>query len=205
MTVLLFGFEPYLEYKENPSQIIVKSLDGREIAGNRIKGITLPVEYARLEALLVTSLDREKPSLAIGLGLAPGRNMITPEKIAVNYKYAVEPDNTGRVIQGEKIDYSQPDGLFAMLPVEALVEELNRRGIPASLSLSAGAFLCNNAMFLIVREARRSGFEGGFIHIPYHAEYVSRLKKDLPSLPLETIQKGIETSIEFLVNRPVPK
>lgn len=200
MTVLLFGFEPYLEYKENPSQIIVKSLHGCEIGGNQVKGEILPVEYSRLEELVLDSLSRERPDLALGIGLAPKRNVITPERVAVNYKYAKEPDNSGEIMLGEKIDASQPDGIFANLPVEQLVEELNRRGIPSSLSLSAGAYLCNNAMFVIVREARKSGYLGGFIHIPLHAEFVARENNDLPCLPLSTLKKGIEVSIEFLLN-----
>lgn len=199
MTILLFGFEPYLEYKENPSQITVQSLNGRKIAGQEIKGVILPVDYASLENLVLSTIDRVKPRIAIGLGLAPGRNKITPEKIAVNYKYASEPDNEGKIFRGEKIDQDQPDGLFTNLPVEALVDELNNHGIPASLSFSAGAYLCNNAMFLIVRESKRSGFRGGFIHVPCHTEYISREKKDLPSLPLETIQKGIEVAMDVTV------
>ena len=205
LVVVIFGYQPFLEYKENPSQIIAQSLNGREIAGHVVKGITLPVDYSQLESQIVGALNRERPSVAIGLGLAPGRSTITPEKIAVNYKHASEPDNTGKIILGEKIDPSQPDGLFATLPVEALVEELNHRAIPASLSLTAGAYLCNNAMFVIVRESRKSGFAGGFIHIPCHAEYIAREQKNLASLPLNTIEKGIEASIEFLLNSKTAK
>ncbi len=201
MTVVIFGYEPFLEFKENPSGLIAQSLNGREIAGHRVKGITLPVEYSRLEEIIVDTLNREKPTLALGLGLAAGRNVVTPEKIAVNYKHATEPDNTGKIILAEKIDASQPDGLFANFPVEGMVEELNRRGVPSSLSLSAGAYLCNNAMFLIVREARKAGFSGGFIHIPCHAEYVAREQKNLPSLPLSTIERGVEISIEYVLSQ----
>jgi len=205
LTVVIFGYEPFLEFKENPSGLIAKSLDGREIAGHRVKGLTLPVEYSRLEELIVAALNREKPVLALGLGLAAGRNAVTPEKIAINYKHATEPDNTGKIVLAEKIDAAQPDGLFANFPVEGLVEELNHRGVPSSLSLSAGAYLCNNAMFLIVREARRAGFSGGFIHIPCHAEYVAREKKNLPSLPLSTIEKGVEISIDYILSQTRPK
>ncbi len=203
--MVIFGYEPFLEYKENPSGLIAQSLNGREILGQRIKGITLPVDYSRLEELIVAALNREKPVLAIGLGLAGGRNTVTPEKIAVNYKHAAEPDNTGKIILAEKIDTGQPDGLFSNLPAEGLVDELNRQGVPASLSLSAGAYLCNNAMFVIVREARKGGFAGGFIHIPCHSEYAAREKKNLPSLPLALIEKGVETSIEYVLSQTRPK
>jgi len=205
MSVVVFGYEPFLEYKENPSGLIAQSLNGHQIADHRIIGITLPVDYSRLEELIVAALNREKPVLALGLGLAAGRNVITPEKIAINFKHATKPDNTEKTILAEKIDTTQPDGLFANLPVEGLVEELNNHGIPASLSLSAGAYLCNNAMFLIVREALKAGFDGGFIHIPCHAEYVAKEQKNLPCLPLAVMENGVEISIEYLLNKTLPR
>jgi pyroglutamyl-peptidase len=205
LTVVIFGFGPFLEYKENPSGLIAQLLNGGEIAGQRMKGVTLPTEYSRIEELIVAALNREKPTLALGLGLAASRNVVTPEKIAVNYKHSKEPDNTGKIILGERIDTNQPDGLFTNFPVEGLVEELNRRGVPSSLSLSAGAYLCNNAMFLIVREAHKAGFSGGFIHIPLHAEYAAKEQKNLPSLPLNLIKKGVEISIEYILSQTRPK
>ena len=205
MSIVIFGYEPFLEFKENPSGLIAQGLDGEEIAGHRVKGITLPVDYSRLEGLIVSALNREKPVLAFGLGLAAGRNNVTPEKIAVNYKHATEPDNTGRIILDEKIDAGQPDGLFVNFPIEGMVEEINRQGVPASLSLSAGAYLCNNAMFVIVREARKAGFPGGFIHIPCHSEYAAKEKKNFPSLPLAVIQRGVEISMEYVLSQARPK
>ena len=196
--VVLFGFEPFLEFKENPSQLIIKSLDGTTIGNNRVKGVLLPVEYSEVEERIMAELAVEKPRLALGIGVAPGRNRVTPEKIAINLKHASEPDNSGKLLEGDPIDRQQPDGIFTNLPVEELVKELNSSGIPASLSFSAGAYLCNNAMFVIVREARKKGFGGGFIHIPCHSEYVASSVKEsrnLASLPLESLQKSIEIAV----------
>jgi len=201
MDIVLFGFEPFLEYKENPSQLIVESLNGTVIGGASVRGITLPVIFSKVEEAIISALQNERPQLAIGIGVAGGRNMITPEKIAINYKNSKEPDMSGMIARGERIDHSEPDGIFSNLPVEGLVEELNRKKIPASLSLSAGGYLCNNAMFVIIREAKRNGYAGGFIHIPFHSEYVMQTKKDFASMPLNTLRSGIEVSIEYLMER----
>ena len=94
-------------------------------------------------------------------------------------------------MKGTHIDPSLPDGIFTNLPVENMVESLNKSGIPSSVSLSAGAYLCNNAMFVIVREARKQNFGGGFIHIPCHSEWIAKKdNKNFPSLPLDTIVEG---------------
>ena len=197
MSILVFGFEPFLEFDENPTQLLVQRLDARTFKGERVTGVVLPVDYKRAERSITRSIDRVKPELAICFGLAAGREKIMPEKIAVNYRFAQRTDKAGRRMAGSPIDPSGPDGLFTNLPVEGLVASLNEHGIPASLSLSAGSYVCNNAMFVIVREARSRGFAGGLVHVPCHSEWIAKKKKQMPSLPLETLQRGAEHCITY--------
>ncbi|WP_338598436.1 pyroglutamyl-peptidase I [Sulfolobus tengchongensis] len=201
MTVILFGFEPFREYIENPSQLVVQSLNNIEINNEPVRGIVLPVEYDKVEEIIITSIRKYKPILILGLGLAPGRAKLTPEKIAINYKYSKEPDNAGKKSNGEKIDNNGQDGIFTNIPVEELVDFLNSRSIPTELSLSAGSYLCNMAMYIIVREAKKSGALGGFIHLPCHERLASILSKPLPSMNLETMNRGIRLAIEFVLSK----
>lgn len=203
MTVLLFGFEPFLEFDENPSDIVVRRLNGRTMAGHLVVGQTLPVDYSRIKSRILQSIKRANPSLVITFGLAAGRDKIAPEKVAVNYVNSKSKDNSGSSLEAVPVEEGQPDALFASIPVEALVTELNRQGIPASLSLSAGAYLCNFAMYVNLLEARRMGFQSGLIHIPCHAEWVARTGKQFPSLPLETIERAAEVSVSYLLNHTV--
>jgi pyroglutamyl-peptidase len=115
----------------------------------------------------------------------------------MNYRSADKPDNAGRLVTGTPIDKHQPDGIFSQLPVEGLVTSLNSIGIPASLSFNAGAYLCNNAMFIIVREARKRGFAGGFVHLPCHTEWVARRNSKSPSLPIGLIQSAAEHCVTY--------
>lgn len=201
MSVLIFGYEPFLEFDENPSMIVAERLKGKKIAGSEIKTRILPVEYSKVEDAIVEAINEFNPSLVIGLGLAAGRNKVTPEKIAVNYKRSSAADNAGVKVNGEKIDRTQPDGIFSTLPVEAITDALNKKGIPSSLSLSAGGYLCNFAMFVIVRESIKRGFKGGFIHVPCHEELVSKNpSKNLPSMNIDKIQSAVELSIETSLN-----
>jgi pyroglutamyl-peptidase len=202
MSVLLFGFGKFSDYEENPSEIVVSRLNNSVIRGHKIIGKILPVEFERVEKIIVDNISNVKPRLVLGIGLAPGRTKITPEKIAINYKYSREPDNSGVRYMGERIDPSQPDGVFSDLPVEGLVNYLNEEGIPAELSLSAGGYLCNMAMFIILRECKKVNSRGGFIHIPCHERCAILSKKDLPSMSMETIVRGITLSIEYYLKSP---
>jgi pyroglutamyl-peptidase len=201
LPVLVLGFDPFLEFDENPSDLVARRLNGKTVSGHRITGKTLPVNYSSIEREIVSAIDSTKPDLVLGFGLAAGRDKITPEKVAVNYINSKVKDNSARKLEAVPIDRSQPDGIFTSLPVEALVKALNRSGIPASLSLSAGAYLCNNTMFLTLREARKRGFAAGFIHVPIHAEWVEKRRKSIPSLPLSTIERAGVFSLEFFLRR----
>jgi pyroglutamyl-peptidase len=198
MTVVLFGFGPFLEFDENPSDLVVKRLHGRTIAGHAVVGRTLPVDYT-IEGQILSEIEAARPVLVVGFGLAAGRNKVNPEKVAVNYIYSKAKSNSGRKLEGVPIAVGQPDALFANIPVEALVSELNRQAIPASLSLSAGTQECNYSMYVTLREAKRSGFRSGFIHVPCHAEWVAKSGGQFPSLPLETILRAAECSVSYLL------
>jgi pyroglutamyl-peptidase len=199
MTVLLFGFEPFLEFDENPTDLIVRGLDGKKIAGERVVSRTLPVDYAKIERRIFAGIEETKPKLVLGFGLAAGRDKVTPEKVGLNYVNSTSKDNRGRKLQGVPISPRGPDAILSDLPVEKLVKELGAKGIPSALSLSAGSYLCNYAMYVCLREGRRSGFRAGFIHVPCHSEWVAKSGKQYPSLPMQTLSAAAITSVSFYV------
>lgn len=192
--ILIFGFEPFLKFRENPSEKLAKALDSKVIAGRKVIGRVLPVDYARVERLIVGEIERHNPSVVLGTGLAPGRPVLSIEKIALNYEYSTEPDNRGKKARGTTIDPASPDGMFANIGPEHLAAKLNKMGIPATVSLTAGAYLCNFAMFVIVRESRKRGFRGGFVHLPYDEEMATKEEyRHSPFMNLESMVSGIST------------
>ena len=52
------------------------------------------------------------------------------------------------------------------LPVHAMVEAVRREEIPAWLSLSAGAYVCNDLYYHLLSHEEELGFRGLFIHVP---------------------------------------
>ena len=195
--VLITGFEPFLEFTDNPSKIVAEYFDGRIEDNIEYHGKVLPVDYSLIESRLVEAIDKINPVLIIGTGLAAGRSKMSIEKIGMNYKHSTNPDNSGKTVNGEKIDQSFPDGMFSMLHVESLVDELNFMGIPAEISFSAGAYLCNNALFIILRECRKRNIKGGFIHLPVNTEYAAKfMRKNYPSLPVNLMIEGLRHAVQ---------
>ena len=172
----------------------------------------------------------ERLCAVICVGQAGGRSGITPEKIAINYQDARIPDNAGNSPRHQLILYPQKpsalsytplnegasagafcpaDGYFSSLPVEKMVEAMSEANIPASASLSAGAYVCNDLFYrLMVYLAKGSlagdahiggGAIGGFIHVPFSSEQLEGREfpegKLPPSLPLDTIASGLEICI----------
>lgn len=199
-TAVVFGFGPFDIYKENPSQSIAMKLDGLTIGGAEVSGHVLTVDHARVEKEIIAELDRHKPSVALGLGLAAGRTKLSVEKVAINYMPVRTRGGNKKLGGAARIDACAPDGIFANINPEKIVEVLNRKGIPASLSLSAGSFLCNHAMFIIVREAVKRGMAGGFIHLPCDESLATALKTDnCPSMSISTMERGIRISVECVL------
>ena len=95
-----------------------------------------------------------------------------------------------------------PDGpaaYFATLPVKAMVWRILEAGVPASLSYTAGTFVCNHLMYGLLdwcaREAPR--IRAGFMHVPYQHEQTIG-KTNTPSLSREDILRGMEAAIEAI-------
>ena len=89
---------------------------------------------------------------------------------------------------------------MATLPVKAMVEEIKKAGVPASVSYTAGTFVCNHLMYQVqyLREQEFPQLKAGFMHVPFVPEQVTR-RPNSPSMALATIVKGLEAAIAVIV------
>ncbi|RZU02701.1 pyroglutamyl-peptidase I [Rivibacter subsaxonicus] len=196
MRVLLTGFEPFGGETINPSWLAARALDGERIGGAMIVACELPCVFdAALQALDSALADCD-PMLVIALGQAAGRCDLSFERVAVNLDDARIPDNAGAQPIDRSVIAGAPAAHFGTLPVKAIVATLRQQGIPASLSMSAGSFVCNHLFFgLMHRLAARPGVRGGFVHLPLLPEQAAR-HPGQPSLPLATMVEGLRVAIE---------
>jgi pyroglutamyl-peptidase len=192
-TLLLTGFEPFLSFPINPTEHIVTQLDGAEIGEFRIKGQLLPVDYKKASSKVLEVIHETNPDIIVSLGLAAGRSSITPERIAINCRDG-EPDNNGVALQDSPIYEDGPDGYFSRLPIRKMVDGLKEKGYPAKISDTAGTYLCNNIMYVILHE---TNIPAGFVHIPASHQLAAASKREIPSWSNHDLTEAIRTVIEI--------
>ncbi len=194
---LVTGFDPFGGETSNPSLDVARALDGGTVAGHRIVGAMLPTEFARSLSALDALLRRHRPALVIALGQAGGRDGISLERVAVNLIDARIPDNAGNQPVDVRIVEKAPNAYFSTLPVKAMLNALREARIPASLSQTAGSFVCNQVFYgLMHRLARaRRPVRGGFVHVPFLPAQAAKYP-GAPSLPLETMTAAMRLCLE---------
>ena len=195
-TVLLTGFEPFGGETINPSGEIARQLHDMVIARHQVVGALLPCVFGAAIAELKAQLRHTQPALIICLGQAGGRADITPERVAINVDDARLTDNAGGQPIDQAVIKQGPAAYWSTLPIKAIVAALRQRDLPASVSQTAGTFVCNHVFYGLMHQLRaQRRVRGGFIHVPFLPEQTT----DKPSLPLETMVTAIGLAIETAV------
>lgn len=199
-TVLITGFDPFGGEKVNPAFESVKLLPDT-IAGADIVKLEVPTVYTRSATVLEEAMDRVKPDIVICVGQAGGRSTLTVERVAINLAEARIPDNDGEQPLDQPLREDGDTAYFASVPVKAMVQNIRDHGLPAFVSYTAGTFVCNSIMYnlLYLIDRKFPGIKGGFIHVPYEPGQLIDKPNGTPSLPLETIAKGLEAAVEAAV------
>lgn len=194
-TVLITGFEPFGGEQINPSWEVVSQLDNAIIAGCRVVARQLPCVFGESLSVLNSAIDTLSPSLVLAIGQAGGRTDITVERVAINVDDARIPDNKGQQPVDESIVAGGPAAWFSTLPVKAMVAAMREAGVPASVSQTAGTFVCNHVMYgLLHKLSGIAEVKGGFIHIPYLPQQAAA-HPGAPSMAAETVRLALEVAI----------
>ena len=199
-TILLIGFEPFGGERINPSQEIVRALDGEIITGHRVVGAILPVAFAVIVPLLENLLATHRPALVLALGQAGGRSAISLERVAINLIDARIADNEGLQPIDEAIIADAPRAYFSTLPIKAIEAHLRALGIPVASSMSAGSFVCNQVFFGLAHllATQHAHVRGGFIHVPWLPEQAAH-HGGQPSMALATMIDGVRAALECVI------
>ena len=192
MRILLTGFEPFGKASSNPSGEIVK-----QISGDNIVTAILPVAYAKSAERLLVLIEEHNPDVVICLGQAEGRTQITPERIAINLDDARLADNEGIMRNEVPIVLDGPVAYESTLPIKEIVKAINVAGVPAAVSLSAGAFLCNHVFYVAQDHFKGTKVRSGFVHVPLMDEQAGEFP-GLPTMPLEQMVTAVRAMLEVL-------
>ena len=200
MRILLTGFEPFGGNAINSSEQVVLALRGQRLSGIELHTAILPVDYERGPSALLQVVETVQPDVVLCLGEARGRMRISIERVAINLLDFRLADNRGHQIVDAPVVAGGPAAYFATLPVRAMLHALVAEDIPAELSLSAGAFLCNQVAYVLLRHIseRRRPYRAGFIHLPVTPEQAAREPAPVASMSLETMRHGLQVVIGVL-------
>lgn len=190
--ILVTGFEAFDKSALNPSAEIVKTLKGDDLVT-----AILPVVFGQASSKLKRIIDLHKPRAVLCLGQAEGRSAMTPERIAINLGDARIADNAGNHPLAQRIIADGPDGHFSTLPIEKMVASMKAAGIPASISLSAGTFVCNHIFYVLQDYLKDSSIKSGFMHVPLMDEQRKEFPT-LPTMPIRQMVVGVEIALDVL-------
>ena len=193
--LLITGFAPFGGDGINPSWQAVRALPER-VGGWELYKRELPVAFRGGPQALFEALEEAEPDAVLMIGLAAGRDGITPERQAVNEKNARIPDNEGDRPQNEPVVPGGPEVLFSTLPVEDMTEAILSAGVPARVSDNAGRFVCNALLYsaLYRLEQADEPIPAAFIHVPATPE----MGLDVPTLILDQIVTALIAAIQAI-------
>jgi pyroglutamyl-peptidase len=195
--ILVTGFEPFGGETINPALEAVCKLQGKRIANREIVAKSLPVVKNSSIEILIEHIKTIAPEVIIAVGQAGARNDISIERVAINMDDFRIPDNAGNQPVDEPIVPGGPTAYWSTLPSKAIVENLREGKIPASISNTAGTYVCNHLFYGLMHFLAEEGNirRGGFVHIPYLPEQAARITA-VPSMSLDTVVRGLELAIE---------
>ncbi|PAT01978.1 pyroglutamyl-peptidase I [Candidatus Izimaplasma bacterium ZiA1] len=198
--IIVTGFEPFLGEEINPSLEVLKLLPDT-INGYKIIKKGLPVIFNKCFNEIPELINEYNPKYIIHIGQAGGRSKITPERVAINIDDTCSVDNENKTYTDVIIKQDGEKAYFSSIPIKKIVERLKQKSIPASISNSAGTYVCNNLLYnsLYYIDKNSLDIKAGFIHIPFTNEQVVN-KGNIASMNLSDIKIGIETILEVITS-----
>ncbi len=192
--IILTGFEPFKNFKKNPSWLVADSLKGEGILSLKV-----PVSYNKVKNLSMEIIQQYKPEAILSLGLADGRAQISVENLAVNIMDSSSTDNDGFAPHREKIFEDGAEVYTSTIPVFRIVDALREQGIPAYVSYHAGTYVCNALFYSFLYHANKMGMNIpiGFIHLPSTEDMVLK-RENRPYVEFETMKRAIKIAIEII-------
>lgn len=152
MRLLIYGFGPYKQFRENITEKIVRKLPER----NGLRKIVFPVRFQRSQ--FIAAVKKYKPDTILGLGQSSRGRRLRIELRAVNRRREERWEKPRWIISGGP---------------KLLEPNLRLNGShQARFSYSAGDYVCNYSMYIILDYIRRNRLPArfGFIHVPYRCD-----------------------------------
>ena len=190
--ILITGFEAFGNSTLNPSAEIVLAMSGESIMT-----AILPVVFGKSAQMLRGLIDEYDPDFVLCLGQAEGRKALTLERVAINLEDTRMADNSGIIVTEQPVNKAGPAAYFSTLPIKVMTEAINTAGVPATISLSAGTFVCNHVFYSLQDYVKTKPIMSGFMHVPLMDQQGFEFA-DLPTMSLEQMIVGVKAALQVL-------
>ena len=167
-----------------------------------VQTAVLPCSFGRSTGVLLDAIDKAKPDIVLCVGLAGGRSELCLERVGINVQDARIRDNDGKQPIDKPVMKGGPPAHFATLPIKACVAAMRQAGLAATVSNTAGTFVCNHILYALMDIASRhpTPLRGGFLHVPYAPEQIAKVGT-APSMAVADITRGIEIILQVSAKR----
>ena len=190
--VLITGFAPFDKDPINSSWEVARRFNRQSLGSAILSARQLPCEFNRSREVLAKHLRALKPHLILCLGQANTRNDVSIERVAININDARMADNAGARPIDTAVVRGGPVAYFSTLPIKAITQAIRQANIPASVSQSAGTYVCNHLFYGLMHllATQHPTLRGGFIHLPPLPAQAARLP-GTSSMSLDTMLEAI--------------
>ena len=200
-TILLTGYEPFLDFKRNPSLEACKLLEGMDYNGYEVAVEELPMRYKEIQDIIRQLVDKHQPAAVIATGVSSKAPDICVERVAINVGSADGGPNFGYDTLDQVLNPTGPAAYWSTLPIRDIVEAIKKTGIPARISNSAGTQGCNLVFYHLMDYLAEKELDtpAGFIHIPRLPENAVIIIN--PSMSLLTSARALEEAVSLVASR----
>jgi pyroglutamyl-peptidase len=179
---------------------VAHALQGLVLEGAQVSAVQLPCVFAQALPAMHQALAQHRPDIVLALGQAEGRCDLSLERVAINVQDARIPDNAGQQPIDVPVIKGGPAAYFSTLPIKSLVAGLKAAGFPASVSQTAGTFVCNQVFYGLQHALVGQGVHSGFMHLPLLPEQAAHWPgPSLPSWPVALQVAGVRQALALLV------
>ena len=198
--ILLTGYEPFLDFKRNPSTEACKLLAGKTFDGYEVVVEELPMRYKEVRTLIRGLIDKHNPAAVISTGVSSLAPDICVERVAINVGSADGGPNFGFDRLDQVLNPDGPAAYWSTLPIREIVGKINAEGIPSRISNTAGTQGCNLVFYHLMDYVaeKQLGIPAGFIHVPRLPENAVETRN--PSMSLESSTKALEIAVKTVAS-----
>ncbi len=193
MRILLTGFVPFGNYKENSSWAVAEKVAALGFEG--VSVTRLPVTFAGVAAALRKAVDECRPDAIVMLGQSAGIDYVKLERVAINMMDSASADNDGYLPDEEPIYPGGEVALFTNTKIKELRRAVEEQGIAAKVSNSAGLYVCNRLYYEALRLCKeKDGMRVLFVHLPLYDGQPSA-PAGKPTMPLDDMVQAVNIII----------